>query len=54
MEIPHIVVELRQRCEAVAYDRVVGSEITGWEMACGMQAGAVRPAWVQVRVRSWR
>lgn len=48
------MVEWRQACEAVASYRVVGSEITGWKMACGMQAGAVRPAWAQVRVRSWR
>ena len=39
---------------AVAYYRVIGSEIIGWEIACGMQAGAVRPAWTQLRVRSWR
>lgn len=38
---------------AVAYYRVVGSEITGWEMACGMQAG-VWPAGAQLRARSWR
>jgi hypothetical protein len=29
----------------VAYYKVVGSELTDWEMACGMQAGTVRPAW---------
>ena len=39
---------------AVVSYRAVGREITGWEMACGMQAGTVRPAWVQARVRSWR
>lgn len=26
---------------AVAHYRVVGREMTGWEMACGMQAGTV-------------